>query len=136
MKDGAGIHVPLEPGTFRPVMNRDNDYQIDRAAQKAGRYYSGVRSIAIQDASVQESMGPIADRTTETLVATDIAIVQARRFLAKAADALKEGIAPPGLDPATHRVRSASFILPASEPLKDAAAEAIKVREGQPHMAV
>ena len=42
----------------------------------------------------------------------------------------------PGLDPATHRVRSASFILPASEPLKDVAAEAIKVREGQPHRAV
>ena len=36
---------------------------MDRAAQEAGQYYSGVKGLAIQDASVQESMGPIADRT-------------------------------------------------------------------------
>ena len=27
------------PGTFRPVVNKDNDYMIDRAAQKSGASY-------------------------------------------------------------------------------------------------
>ena len=34
------------PGTYRPLANKDNDYLIDRAAQKAGRTFSGVEGIA------------------------------------------------------------------------------------------
>ena len=40
---------------------------------------------AAQDASLQESMGPIQDRTRETLTSTDLGIVQARRKLMAAA---------------------------------------------------
>jgi len=58
IKDGNGVHAELIPGTFRPVANRDNDYLIDRAKQKSGRHYNGVKGLAMQDASVQESMGP------------------------------------------------------------------------------
>ena len=36
MRDGKGIHVRYVPGTYRPLANKDNDYLIDRAAQKAG----------------------------------------------------------------------------------------------------
>ena len=57
MKDGQGIHCKYIPGTFRPLANKDNDYLIDRAAQKAGKTYSGVAGFAMQDASLQESMG-------------------------------------------------------------------------------
>ena len=39
MKDGKGIHNTYVPGTFRPAANKDNDYLMDRAAQKSGRYY-------------------------------------------------------------------------------------------------
>ena len=81
MRKGGGIHVPLIPGTFRPIINKDNDYLIDRAAQKRGETYCGVRGIAMQDASVQESMGPIQDRTKENLVSTDNAIIMARHRL-------------------------------------------------------
>src|SRR5262249_47424466 len=28
MRNGGGIHVTLIPGTFRPVVNKDNDYMI------------------------------------------------------------------------------------------------------------
>ena len=42
MRDGKGIHVRYVPGTFIPEANRDNDYLMDRAAQKAGATYSGV----------------------------------------------------------------------------------------------
>ena len=91
MRKGGGIHVELIPGTFRPVINKDNNYMIDRKAQREGRTYSGVTGIALQDASVQESMGSIADRTKENLVSTDNAIIMARHRLRRAALALQQG---------------------------------------------
>ena len=99
MRKGGGIHVPVIPGTFRPVINKDNDYKIDREAQKRGETYCGVQGIAMQDAAVQESMGPIQDRTKENLVSTDNAIIMARHRLLRAAQDLQKGIAPPGLAP-------------------------------------
>src|SRR5208337_4410822 len=101
-----GVHVKYVPGTFRPLANRDNDYLIDRAAQKAGRSYSGVAGIAMQDASLQESMGPIVDRTRENLVSTDNGIIMARHRLLRSIKALTDkGDMPPGVDPAHQRVR-------------------------------
>src|SRR6266704_6486287 len=90
MRDGKGIHVKCVPGTFRPLANKDNDYLIDRAAQKAGRTFSGVEGIAMQDASLQESMGPIVARTKENLVSPDTGIIMARHRLIRAAKALAE----------------------------------------------
>ncbi len=131
MQDGKGIHTTYVPGTYRPRANKDNDYLIDRAAQKAGRSYSGVEGIAIQDASIQESMGPIVDRTRERLVSTDNGIIMARQRLLKAVKALEEkGTVPPGVDPAHHRVRSAAIVLPPDQPYAIAAGEALKVRPG------
>ena len=105
MKAGKGIHPKYVPGTFRPLANRDNDYLMDRAAQKSGRTYSGIEGFAMQDASLQESMGPIADRSKEHLVGTDKGIVLARRRLMRSAkDLLEQGTVPPGVDPAHRRV--------------------------------
>lgn len=136
MENGHGVHPELIPGTFRPVANRDNDYLMDRAAQKAKIYYSGIKGIAIQDASLQESMGAIADRTREHLVSTDSAILKARQRLRKAALGLASGETPPGLAAEGQRVRSASFVLPAEESFRDKAGEAQTVRIGQPFVAV
>jgi len=136
MSKGGGIHVALIPGTFRPVINKDNDYLIDRAAQKAGRTYSGVAGIAMQDASVQESMGPVADRTKENLVSTDNAIIMARHRLRRAALAHQKGAAPPGLNPDGHRVRSATFVLPADVPFQEARRDDLTVREGIMHTSI
>jgi phthalate 4,5-dioxygenase oxygenase subunit len=136
MRTGAGVHVDLIPGSFRPVANRSNDYLMDREAQKSGRYYNGVRSLAIQDASVQESMGAIADRSTEHLVSTDAAIIMARRRLLKAVEAMQKGDPIPGLSPESQQVRSASFILPGDANFEEKANEAIKVRPGVAHIAV
>jgi hypothetical protein len=131
MRDGKGIHTRTIPGTYIPVANRDNDYLMDRAAQKAGGTYSGVSGIAMQDASLQESMGAIIDRSREHLTATDNGIVMARGRLIRAALALADkGVAPPGTDPATHRVRSASVVLPAGVAFQTAAAEALTARSG------
>jgi phenylpropionate dioxygenase-like ring-hydroxylating dioxygenase large terminal subunit len=136
MRSGGGIHVKYVPGTFRPVANKDNDYLMDRAAQKSGRNYSGVSGIATQDSSVQESMGPIQDRSKENLVSTDNAIIMARIRLRKAALALQKGVAPPGLSPECHQVRSASFVLPIGERFSDAKADALKVKVGVPHTSI
>ncbi len=125
------MHCKYVPGTFRPLANKDNDYLIDRAAQKAGKTFSGVEGIAMQDASLQESMGPIVDRTRENLVSTDNGIIMARHRLLRAAKALAEkGVKPPGIDPVHQRVRSASLVLPPDQAFKDAAREALISRPG------
>src|SRR5262249_53998639 len=85
MRSGGGIQVQLLPGVFRPVVNKDNDYMIDRAAQRGGASYSGIKGIAMQDTAVQESMGPIQDRSKENLVSTDNGVIMARQRLRKAA---------------------------------------------------
>jgi len=137
MRDGKGIYVKFEPGTYRPLANKDNDYLIDRAAQKAGITFSGVAGIAMQDASLQESMGPIVDRTRENLVSTDNGIIMARHRMLKAIKALMEqGVTPPGVDPAHQRVRSAAVILPLDQPFTDGAKEALSIREGVAHATV
>jgi phenylpropionate dioxygenase-like ring-hydroxylating dioxygenase large terminal subunit len=137
MRDGKSIYVKFEPGTFRPLANKDNDYLIDRVAQKAGTTFSGVKGIAMQDASLQESMGPIVDRTKENLVSTDNGIIMARHRMLKAIKAQQEqGATPPGVDPAHQRVRSAAVILPPDQPFTDGAKEALAVQEGVAHATV
>ena len=119
MKDGKGIHVAYVPGTYRPRANKDNDYLIDREAQKKGTTYSGVEGIAMQDASLQESMGPIQDRTQENLCPTDRGVVMMRRLLVKAAQASRKGERIPGLAPGEQQVRSCSIVLPREQHYKE-----------------
>jgi hypothetical protein len=136
LKDGHGVHAELIPGTFRPVANRSNDYLMDREKQKSGRHYNGVKGLAIQDASVQESIGVIADRSLENLVSTDNAIILARQRLLKAAKAVQEGGRAPGLEADDQLIRSASFVLPVDADFRRHALEAVKYRKGKPHIAV
>jgi phenylpropionate dioxygenase-like ring-hydroxylating dioxygenase large terminal subunit len=119
MRDGKGVHCRYVPGTFTPLQNSSNDYLMDRAAQKAGIHYSGVEGIAIQDASLQESMGPIQDRTRENLCPTDRGIVMMRRLLLAAAKANRDGKPLPALDPAEQHVRSCSIELPRDQQFKE-----------------
>lgn len=134
---GKGIHVAYVPGTYRPLANKDNDYLMDREAQRKGITYSGVEGIAMQDASLQESMGPIIDRSKENLVSTDNGIIMARHRLIKAAKALRDkGVTPPGVDPKHHRVRSAAMVLPVEKSYMDVHDEALVVIEGKPQVSV
>jgi hypothetical protein len=72
---------------------------------------TGIVGIANQDAAVQESMGPITDRSKEHLGSSDAGVIVFRkRLLALARDGAKME-ALPGLDPGTHRVRSVSLVL-------------------------
>jgi phthalate 4,5-dioxygenase len=65
----------------------------DRAAMVAGRSFSGFRGINVQDTIVQESMGPVVDRTKEHLGPADLAIVHFRQLML--AMARGEGAAAP-----------------------------------------
>ncbi len=111
MREGKGIHVVYKPGTFQPLANRSNDWLIDRESQKRRETFSGVSGFSMQDASLQESMGPIQDYANEHLIPTDKAIVMARRMLERAARDLGQGIEPPALDAASQRVRAAAVVL-------------------------
>jgi phthalate 4,5-dioxygenase len=131
MKDGQGVHCEYVSGTYRPLQNKDNDYLMDREAQKRGEMFSGVKGIAMQDSSLQESMGPVVDRTKENLVSTDNGIIMARQKLRKAVTALRDkGVTPPGVDSAHQRVRSASVVLPKDEAFIDKTREALTAVAG------
>jgi phthalate 4,5-dioxygenase len=84
-----GIDVDPARGWER-LRNRENDYLQDRNLMKAGNF-TGIKGIPAQDMAMWESMGPIADRTSERLGASDVAIVQWRRLMIEAAKALAEG---------------------------------------------
>jgi phthalate 4,5-dioxygenase oxygenase subunit len=115
MRSGKGIHVKYVPGTFLPLQNKRNDYLIDRKSEN----FSGVEGIAMQDASLQESMGPIQDRTREHLCPTDRGIVLARKKLLDAAKANKERKFIPALLAAEQRVRSCSIELPRGQHFRE-----------------
>ena len=59
-------------------------------------------------------MGPIVDRTRETLGTSDRAIVTMRRLLTEAMRAVQRGERPKGVDPATYRgIRPHDSMVPA-----------------------
>ena len=125
MREGLGIHFKPVPGTFYPLANPGNDWLIDRRAQKEKRSFSGVAGFALQDSSLQESMGPLQDYSREHLVGTDAPIAKTRRALYQAALDLEAGIDPPALRAATHRVRAASVLLDRSDRIEDWAQAAL-----------
>jgi phthalate 4,5-dioxygenase oxygenase subunit len=137
MRAGHGVHSENIPGTSRPMANKDNDYLMDREAQRRGDTFSGVKGIAMQDASLQESMGPVVDRSKERLVSADAGIIKARQKLRKAAVALRdEGTVPPGVNPVHHHVRSAAVVLPRDAAFIDSSREALTAEPGKPHASV
>jgi phthalate 4,5-dioxygenase len=103
-------------GRFRPEQSLDNDFRIDRDAQRrntGSEGYTGISGIAMQDAAMTGSMGPIYDRTREHLGTTDAMIIRVRRRLIAAVQAhMTRGVTPPGVDdPQAYRVRSGGVFL-------------------------
>ena len=85
----AEIGVDLD-SDFRKLRNADNAYQQDRAKMKAGDF-TGIEGIPTQDMAMWESMGRIAERSEDHLGASDLAVLQFRRQMVAAANALREG---------------------------------------------
>jgi hypothetical protein len=107
---------------------RDNDWLIDRELQRK-KTFTGIRGLNTQDLAVQESMGPIIDRSREHLGTTDKAIIQFRRCMLDAANDLQNGIDPPGADSKGYRnLRATDVTIPKDVRWQDAAKEKLIAR--------
>src|SRR5207249_876924 len=105
------VHASVDPMTFRPVRNAGNDYMIDREQQR-NMSMTGIHGFAAQDQAVQESMGPVVDRTRERLGASDTGIIAMRRLLLQEVWALQRGQEPfAARHGDIYWVRSASTVL-------------------------
>jgi phthalate 4,5-dioxygenase len=126
----TGVHTEVDPRTFQPLRNKSNDYLVDRALQRSGRSYTGIRGIREEDLAVQEGMGPIYDRTTEHLGSSDLAVIAMRRRLVEAVSALAERGEVPyeARNADSYRVRSAALVLPRDVAWTDGAADALTAR--------
>ena len=93
-----------------------NDFWNDYHAQQTERW-CGIPGTFAQDSGMQETMGPIYDRTKEHLVSTDSGIIHTRYRLLNAAKAFRDtGELPPNVDdPTLFAIRSAATVLPKAE---------------------
>ena len=105
------MHAKVDPVTFRPLRNKDNNYLIDRQAQE-GDSMTGIHGFAAQDQAIQESMGPLVDRSQEHLGTSDTAIVAMRKLLLEEIGELGRGREPFAAQHGDlYWVRSASLLL-------------------------
>ena len=102
-------------GDVRPVQTARNDYLIDRESQAKMESFSSIPDGANpQETGIQESMGPIYDRTSEHLGTTDVMVIKTRRKLIQAAKTFEEiGATLPGVEkPEPYRQRSRGVLAP------------------------
>ena len=100
-------------GRWRLRGRPENDWLIDRDAQRHGGNYTGIEGIHAQDQAVTESMGPVTDHLFEHLAPSDRMIMATRRRLLEAArDLAEHGTVPPGVDEpwVMYPVRSGDFV--------------------------
>ena len=122
---GGGVIVPeIIPGTFLAVENLQNDYLIDREAQRT-KTFTGIKSIPAQDLAVaQDQGGFIADRSRERLVSSDRAIIAARKKFLTRVKQLVAGEEPPeATKPRAYAVRAVDFYLPRNVAVAEGAKE-------------
>jgi len=88
MQDASACIANTCPGPIGRSPNKDNDYLMDRAAQKAGPdLIAGSPASPARTPRCRRALGPICDRTKENLVSTDNGIIMARHRLMRAAKA-------------------------------------------------
>ena len=115
-RGGHTVHAQVDEH-FVPLRNLRNDYLIDREDQKY-RSFTGIQGVSEQDAAIQDSQGPIADRTREHLGPTDIGVVRLRRLLLAQVRASMAGVAPAALaHPEAYNLHSGGWVAHRSKPL-------------------
>jgi hypothetical protein len=115
-------------GRHRLVARRENDYFIDRDAQKHDNY-TGIQGIGRQDQAAVECMGEIVDRSLEHLAPSDRMIAITRKRLLEACQKFaSEGTAPPLVDDqhTCHRARGGAFVAPEKQDWLDAYADKLQ----------
>lgn len=123
-RDALLFQVGARPGidideNFRKIRSVENNYLQDREQMKSGKSFSGIFGVNVQDMAVQETMGPIYDRTREHLGVSDVAVIRFRRLMIDAARRFAtEGATPPGVqgDVPYSSMRAQERIIPLAEP--------------------
>ncbi|WP_395067925.1 Rieske 2Fe-2S domain-containing protein [Paraburkholderia silvatlantica] len=93
--DRFGISLKTYRKQARP--NADNGYLQDRAAMRRNETFSGLPNFQPEDVAIATSQGPITNRSMESLLPSDQAVVRMRRVLLEAARSVMAGEDPPGL---------------------------------------
>ena len=83
--------------------------------------FTGIDGINTQDRAIQESMGPIVDRSREHLGPADRAVIQARRLLLEAVKTVEDGGTPRAVAPTYANLVAAEAVLPHDADWRDAA---------------
>jgi len=86
---GAQVGIDVD-SKFRKVRSRENHYLQDRQAMKLGNF-TGIQGIPNQDIAMWETMGQIADRSRDRLGTSDIAIIEFRKLMVRAAHDIRDG---------------------------------------------
>jgi phthalate 4,5-dioxygenase oxygenase subunit len=111
IRDETFVHARVDPVTFKPVRNKQNNYMVDREQQRSSTM-TGIHGFASQDQAIQESMSPIVDRTRERLGTSDTAIIAMRRLLLQEIRELAQAHEPFAAQHGdVYWVRSASLLL-------------------------
>jgi phenylpropionate dioxygenase-like ring-hydroxylating dioxygenase large terminal subunit len=79
----------------QPDRGPENDFRIDRDAQRSTTFSGIPGGARDQDRAMTETMEPVLDRSDEHLGTTDVAIIAMRRQLLSLARDLERGIEPP-----------------------------------------
>jgi phenylpropionate dioxygenase-like ring-hydroxylating dioxygenase large terminal subunit len=109
-----------EPPDYRTKHTLANQHLQDRTVMETHNF-SGVDGAAIQDRAVQESMGPIYDRTQENLGTSDKAVVYYRRLILRKLREMDAGKPLPAHDPCLDfQQQAASCLMPADLPWQQA----------------
>ncbi|MGD9886119.1 MAG: Rieske 2Fe-2S domain-containing protein [Reyranella sp.] len=126
---GFNVHAEVD-ADYMPLRNPRNDYRLDRQAQKTVSF-TGIEGVSEQDAAIQDSMGPIQDRTREHLGPTDVAIVEFRKLLMSSARALRSGEAPKAAGKAAkYAVRAGGWVAAPDKDLVAVMTERFGHRDG------
>lgn len=129
-KSGHTVHAAVDEH-YVPIRNIRNDYLIDRHDQKYNSF-TGIHGVSEQDAAIQDSQGPIADRTREHLGPTDVGVVRTRRLLLRQVRDHVNGIAPAALShPEAYAVHSGGWVAHRSKPLNEVMVERFGDIEGR-----
>jgi phthalate 4,5-dioxygenase oxygenase subunit len=87
-----GLQIGIDvDASFNRFNTYANDYGQDRTLMKTGQSFTGIKGIPNQDIAMWETMGPIADRSEDKLGASDLAIVEFRRQMVRAAKTVAAG---------------------------------------------
>jgi phthalate 4,5-dioxygenase oxygenase subunit len=117
-----GVDI-VDPVDFGKRQTKENNWLQDRVRMRRGETHTGIAGVNMEDIAVEESMGPIFDRSKEHLGTSDVAVIRMRRLLIDSARALAErGEAPVGLRApvAYERLRAEEGMLPLAAPWEPA----------------